>query len=119
MSSSMNICYGPTTSTEGTTTSPLNSTYMTQTDFAATIKDLLENFDNKFKVSLKETIADQDAIFDAKSEKQLQTLEIYIKEYSTKFSLKIYDQDNKVSSFTASHNERLKKMIFKKTQNQD
>ena len=54
----------PTTSTETTTPAPSNSFHVTQTDFSTTIKDLLANFDDKFKESLKETIADQDAKFD-------------------------------------------------------
>ena len=72
--SSTNTCYGPTTSTEATTNSPLKSIYMRQTDFENAIKDLLYNFDDKLKKSLKETIADQDSKFYVKFEKQIQTL---------------------------------------------
>ena len=73
MSPSKITRYRPTTSTKYTTDSPLNSPYMTQTEFPTTIKYLLTNFDDNFKEFLKETIADQDAKFDAKSKKQLQT----------------------------------------------
>ena len=75
-------------------------TYGTQNDFATTIKELLSNFDDKFK----ETIADQDSKFDTKFEKQLQTLSLQIKEDSTKFLLKLDDQDKKSSSFKTSYN---------------
>ena len=68
------------------------TSYVTQTYFYtkiySTIKYLLSN--------PKETIKDQDAKFDAKSEKLLQTLSLQIKEYSNKFSLKLYDQDKKL-----------------------
>ena len=42
---------------------------MTQTEFVTTIKDLLSNFDDKFKDYLKETITDQHAKFEEKYEK--------------------------------------------------
>ena len=54
--------------------------------FPTTIKDLLTNFDDKFKEYLKETIAYQYEKIDAKFEKQLQTLSLHIKDNSTKFS---------------------------------
>ena len=57
MSPSTNTRSGPTTSTESTTTSPLTSPYVTQTDFSTAIKYLLSDFDDKFKTSLKETIS--------------------------------------------------------------
>ena len=88
--------------------------YIKQTEFPTTIKNLLTNFYDKFKESLKETISDQDAKFDTKFKKQVQTLSIHIKEDSTKFSLKLDDQDNKLSSFKASYNEHLKKMSSNK-----
>ena len=40
---------------------------------------------------------------------------LHIKEDYTKFSLKLDDQDNKLSSFKASYNEHLKKMSANKT----
>ena len=83
---------------------------MIQTDFANTIKDLLAKFDDNFKESLKETIADQSVKFDAKLEKQQQTLSFQIIYYSTKFPFKLDDQDNKISSFTEYYNERLNNM---------
>ena len=79
MSPYTNTCPGPTTSTEAKTTSPLNSPYMTQTNFSTTVKDLLANFDDKLKGFLKERILDQDAKFDAKFEKQIQTLSLQFK----------------------------------------
>ena len=100
MSPSTNTHYYPNISTEFTTTSPLNPPYVIQTDFANTIKDLLAKFDDNFKESLKETIADQSVKFDAKLEKQQQTLSLQIRYYSTKFPFKLDDQDNKISSFT-------------------
>ena len=103
----INTYFGPTTSTESTTTSPDISPYVTKTNFATTTKDLFANFYDKFKEYLKETIADQDTKFDAKFEKQTQTLSLHTKEDSTKFSLKLYDQDNKISSSKAHYNERL------------
>ena len=57
-----------------------------------------------------ETISDQEAKFYTKWEKELQTLSFHIKEDYTKFSLKLDDQENKISSFTASYNEHLDKM---------
>ena len=65
---------------------------MKQTDSstttANTIKDLLTKLYDKHAKqdeNFKETIADQDEKFDAKSEKQLQTLSLHIKEDSAKF----------------------------------
>ena len=49
MPPSTNTCSGPAISAESTTTSPLNSPYVTQNDFATTIKDLLANFGDNFK----------------------------------------------------------------------
>ena len=66
MSVSTNTCSVPTTSTETTTPSPSNSSHVTKTEFATKIKDLLANFDDKFKGFIKETITDQDAEFDEK-----------------------------------------------------
>ena len=43
------------------------------------IKDLLANFDTKFKETIEETIADQDENFDAKFKNQLQNLSLQIK----------------------------------------
>ena len=100
MSPSTNTCSGPTTSTESTTTYSSELPYVTQTDFVATIKDLLSKFNYKFKEYLKETISDQYAKFDAKFEKQIHTLSLQIKYYSTNFSSKLDGQDNKISSFT-------------------
>ena len=91
MSPSTSTLYGNNTSNKATTISTSRSRYVTQTDFYTTIKDLLSNFDDNFKEYLKETIAYQDTKFDAKFEKQLQTLSLHIKEDSTKFSLKLYD----------------------------
>ena len=68
---------------------------MTHNDFTTTVKELLSNFYDNFRESLKETIADQDATYDTNFEKQLHTLSLHIKENSTKFSLKLYDQDKK------------------------
>ena len=92
MSPSTNTCSVPTTSTEATTTCPSDLPYMTQTDFYNTIKYLFENFEDKFKEYVKETIANQDVKFDAKFEKQLHTLSLQIKYYSTKFLSKL-DED--------------------------
>ena len=69
MSPSKNTRSGPTTSNESTTTSPSNSPYVAQTDFNTTIKYLISNFDDKFKDSIKETIAYQYEKIDAKFEK--------------------------------------------------
>ena len=99
MSPSTNARSGPTTSTEATTITTSPSPYVTQNDFSTTItntiKYLLANFDDKnakkdakFKETIEETITDQYAKFNAKSEKQLQTLSLHIKEYSKKFSFK-------------------------------
>ena len=63
--------FRPYTSTEVTTTSPLDSPFVKQTDFPNTIKYLLANFYDKFKESIKETISYQDAKVDAIFEKQL------------------------------------------------
>ena len=63
---------------------------MTETDLYTTISNtiegLLANFDDKytrqdakFKGTIEETIADQDAKSDAKPEKQFQTLSLQIK----------------------------------------
>ena len=79
---------------------------MAQTDFYTAIKYLLVIFDDKFK----ETTANQDAKFDAKFQKQLQTLSLQINKDYTKFSLKLDDQDNIISSFTTSYNESLYRM---------
>ena len=76
---SKNTCSGPTTSTKSTTTSPSNLPYVTQTDFATTIKYLLVNFYDKFKEYLKETIVYQDTKFDAQIEKELHTLSLHNK----------------------------------------
>ena len=100
MSPSTNTCSGPTTSTESTTTYSSELPYVTQTDFVATIKDLLSKFKYKFKEYLKETISDQYAKFYAKFEKQIHTLSLQIKD----ISLKHDDQDKKISSFTESYN---------------
>ena len=89
VSPSKNTKSVPTTSTESTRTSPSTSPYVTKTDFAATIKDLLSNFDSNAKETIEETITDQDENFDTKFEKQLQTLSLHIKEDSTKFSSKL------------------------------
>ena len=62
---------------------------MTQTDFSTTIEYIPANFDDKFKESLRETIADQDTKIDTKSENQLHNLSIHTKEDSTKFSIKL------------------------------
>ena len=48
---------------------------MTQTDFATTIKDIID----EFKESVKEIIAYQDAKVYRKFEKQLQTFSLQIK----------------------------------------
>ena len=85
-----------------------------KTYFVATIKYLLSNFDDNLKEYMKETIIYQDAKFDAKSEKQLQTLSLRTKENYTKFSLKLDDQDKNIYSFTASCNERLENMSINK-----
>ena len=61
MSPSTNTHSSLTTFTELTETSPSNSYYVTQNDFSTTTKYQLSNFDDKFKESLKEIIADQDA----------------------------------------------------------
>ena len=73
---------------KSTSTSP----YVTQTNIDTTIpntiKDLLANLDDKHSkqdTKFKETIADQDEIFDARLEKQLQTVLLHIKEYSPSF----------------------------------
>ena len=87
---------------------------MTHTDFYTktinTIKYLPANFDDdhakqdaKSKETIEETISEQDAKFYEKFEKKLQNLSLQIKEYSTKFSSKIYDQDKFFSSFTTSY----------------
>ena len=83
---------------------------MTRTNFytivSNTIKDLLAKFDDKHAkqdTNFKETIADQDEKFYARSVKQLYTLSLHTKEYSTKFSLKLDDQE-KNPSFTTSYN---------------
>ena len=60
---------GPTTSTKTTKTVPLDSSYVTQTDFSITSKYLLANFDDKFKESIKETIAYQYSKFDKNNQK--------------------------------------------------
>ena len=114
MNPSTNTRSVPTTSTETKNIDSSNSSYVTQTDFSTTIKYLLNNFDDKFKEYLKETIADQNAKFDEKSEKQIQTLSLHIKEYYTKFSLKLDDQDNKISFLTGSYNYPLKNMSANK-----
>ena len=57
---------GTTTYPETTTLAPMNSYYVTQSDFSTTIKHLLTNFDDNFKEFLKETIAYQDAKYDKK-----------------------------------------------------
>ena len=98
---------GHTTSTESTKSYPSKLRHVKQNGFPTTIKYLLANFYDKFKESLKETIADQYEHFDEKFEKNLQTLSLHTKEDSTKFSLKLDDRDNKISSFTASYNELL------------
>ena len=58
---STNTSFVPTTSTETTTLSldPLNSSYVTKTDFTTTTKDLM----TEFKEFVKGIIADQDANF--------------------------------------------------------
>ena len=101
---SANTCYGTTTSTEVTTTSTLESPHVKQTDFPTTIKYLLANFYDNFEESIKETISYQDAKFDAKFEKHIKILSLHTKENSTKFSLKLYYQDNKISYFTTLYN---------------
>ena len=93
MYTSKNTRSSPTTSNEVTTTYPPKSPYVAQTDSGTTIKDLIDNFDDKFKESLKETIVYQDIKCDAKFEKQLQPLLLHIKENFTKFPLKLYDQE--------------------------
>ena len=66
--------------------------------------------DEKFKETVFKTIAELDAKFDKKLEKQIQTLSIQIKEDSTKFSSKLDTQENKISSFATSYDERLEKI---------
>ena len=81
MSLYTNICSGPTTSTEVTTAPTLTLFYVTKNDFSTKISSTIKNLPSNFK----ETIADQDAKFDAKPEKQLQTLLLHIKEDYTNF----------------------------------
>ena len=69
MYTSKNTRSSRTTSNEVTTTYPPKSPYVAQTDSGTTIKDLIDNFDDKFKESLKETNTDQHAKFDEKYEK--------------------------------------------------
>ena len=116
MSPSTNTLSGPTTSNESTTTSTLTFPYMTQTDFSTTISNIIKylfaNFYDKHAkqdAKFRETIADQDAKFNAKFEKQIQNLSLSIKYDSTKFSLNIDNQGNKISSFTTYYYERLDK----------
>ena len=104
MSPFTHTCYGPTTSTETTEPDNSNYYYVTQSDFNTTTKDLLYNFDDKFKEYLKETIAYQDMKSAKDFEKHIQILSLRIKEYSTKFSLKLNDQENNTSFFTESYN---------------
>ena len=94
------------TSTDVITNDTSTLPYVTQTDFRTkisnTIKDLIDNFDDKHtkqNTNLKKTIVDQDAKFDSKFEKQLHTFSLQSKVDSTKFPLKLDYQDTKVSSF--------------------
>ena len=111
MSSYTNTPSGTNTSTESTTTSTSTSPCVTQTEFSTkiynTTKDLLSNFDDKHAkqdANFKETIAYQYEIFYEKFEEQLHTLSLQIKEDSTNFSLKLYDQENIISPFKTSYN---------------
>ena len=83
---STNTRSGPTTSTKATTTSISTSPYVTQTNFIITIfntiKCLIANFYDKHAKkdsNSKETIAYQDAKFDTKFEKQVNTLSPHMK----------------------------------------
>ena len=109
MSPSTHIHYGSNNSTETTTHATSNSYYVIQSNFATTIKDLLTKSDYKFKESLKETIAYQDAKSDKKLEKDTDLVIPYLRGFH-QFSLKLDDQDKKTSSFTSPYIERPKKM---------
>ena len=91
---------GPTTST-GTTTldpDPLNSSYVTQTDFNTTTKYLMA----ELKESVKEIIADQDSKIVRKTEEELQTMSLQIKDISSK-------QRNQAKQFSTNE-KRLENM---------
>ena len=66
------------------------------------------------KETIEETNSEKDAKYDTKTENQLQTLSLHIKEDSTNFSSKLYAQDKKLSSFTTYYDERLEKMSTRK-----
>ena len=71
------------------------------------IKYLLANIDDKYaKHVAKQDVkySDQNAKFDTKFENKFQILSLWIKEYSSKFSSNIDDQDKKIFSFTTSYN---------------
>ena len=67
----------PNSSTETTTLAPAptNSSYVTQTDFKTTVKDLMDDF----KESIKEIISDQDTKSVKKTEEGLHTISLHIK----------------------------------------
>ena len=75
-----------TISNESNTRPTSTSSYTTQTGFVTTTEKILSSFnDNNVKqyAKSKESISEKDAKFDAKFEKQLQTLSLHIQEDNT------------------------------------